>query len=214
MKERLIAIKDIKVREEYYPRQSVSFPTIVKFADAMRTGANFPPIIVTKFENEIVLVDGLHRMKAKVLDKEKYIKAEFIKVNSWIDILTEATKRNIAHGQSLSMYDRMNIYQKLKIEGWKIEKISALLQIPKASMIKYAERRITMTTAGEEVVLKSPMQHLSTESTSITHDEQKQFNVQSQLQLINQLIQLIKLRIVNRKNKKVAKALKELRKIL
>jgi len=57
-----MTVNDVVFDSSIYPRQKWSTQTIERYADAMRAGAEFPPIIVEEGTNR--LLDGKHRWEA------------------------------------------------------------------------------------------------------------------------------------------------------
>jgi ParB-like chromosome segregation protein Spo0J len=215
MQNKLIPIKDIEINDLIYPRTMFNWKVAQAYTHAMRMGAVFPPITVTRFEGKILLIDGRHRIIASKKNKNSHIGAEFIEVKNLKDAYVEALKRNIAHGQTLSIYEKMLAYKKLKEDGFSLIKISGILQIPQNLLIKYASQKMIISSTGEEVVLKRPLQNLGGQlNIDITKDDQNILSADSQLRIINELITLIKNRWLDRKNKKVKRALKILRGII
>lgn len=73
MKEELVKIVDLVFDSELYPRMKVAWFTAYSYAQAMRSGKEFPPIIVGVLKGKRYVVDGWHRVEARKLLKEEYI---------------------------------------------------------------------------------------------------------------------------------------------
>lgn len=61
----IVDVKDVITDKDYYPRAEWNHLTAYSYAQAMRAGAKFPPIVVAKINGQLILVDGKHRLEAK-----------------------------------------------------------------------------------------------------------------------------------------------------
>ena len=66
----MVHLADVKVDSNIYPRDQWKTDTIKNYVDALRGGAQFPPIVLEEGTNR--LLDGLHRLKAYQLYLEQY----------------------------------------------------------------------------------------------------------------------------------------------
>lgn len=99
-----IRIKDIE-KLVIYPRK-VDDSTVKQYAQAMRFGNIFPPIVVAKLSSKIILVDGQARILAT---KKPFIQAKIIYLNSEDEIYIEAVKLNSLHGKPFTQDERKQI---------------------------------------------------------------------------------------------------------
>lgn len=60
----LLEIAKVKATPEAQPRVSLHYPTVEEYADALRGGAEFPPLIVFFDGSDHWLADGFHRLEA------------------------------------------------------------------------------------------------------------------------------------------------------
>ena len=119
-----ILIKDIVKDTDFYPRRNESPKTTEAYAEALNAGARFPPILVQRISTNdisesIVLLDGMHRIKAyeqvgrKSIEVE-YWKEELLNKEKWLTQLQlESARRNSLHGDRLKFEDKQ--YQARKI---------------------------------------------------------------------------------------------------
>ena len=70
-----VKLNEVFFDEELYPRSKYSWQTAYDYAQSMRVGAKFPPIILALFNNKKYLVDGKHRIEALKLLKKESVKA-------------------------------------------------------------------------------------------------------------------------------------------
>jgi len=158
---KLIKLDDIQVIPEVYPRTKSNWMIAYDYAQSMRSGSNFPPILVASFKGNLILVDGKHRMEATKVNKEKYISGIVRKYHSMKDIYVDAVKGNSQHGYQFSPYEKRNIIQKLKDFKLSMEDISTLTHIPLDKMESFVAHTFTNTLTGEKIILKSALKNMS-----------------------------------------------------
>lgn len=134
-----IPIQDINIIEEYLPRFQIHQETIEQYAEAILEKAHFPPITITKKENQYILVDGMHRLKAHELLGYTTIEAKIIKYTSELEILEIALQSNMTHGQKLTKEEEMHFIRKLREKGCSIKKIARLTHRSVATISKWLE---------------------------------------------------------------------------
>jgi len=61
----VLAISELKLDKRLYPRIKIGWLTAYQYAQAMRAGSVFPPIMVGEYQGEKYVVDGWHRVEAK-----------------------------------------------------------------------------------------------------------------------------------------------------
>ena len=191
--ERLLNIKQIRIDEKLYPRSSVSTPAIYTYANAMRNGDVFPLIKVAQFGKRLILVDGNHRIEAKKLLKEKYIKAEILKGLTKEQIYIEAIKSNITNGCQFSPYERRRIIVRLQDMKYDDALISKIIHIPMERVNKFIAKSISTDISGERTVLKAGINHLSEEKDIPSNINRKQdkFSFNEQHILLDEVITLL-----------------------
>jgi ParB-like chromosome segregation protein Spo0J len=217
-----VPLTEIHFDEELYPRSTYNWQTSYDYAESMKVGAKFPPIILALYKNKKYLVDGKHRYEAFKLIKKKTIPA--IVYTGWNNkkIFEEAVKHNIQHGRVLSPYEKRNIALKLKQWKYPAAKISDLIQVPMDKLERFIGVRLVNTLTGDlefECVVKSGIKHLAggTLSEEEFHNvqiEQKKLYIHDQIDLLNQLISLLQKGLIDRKNKKILVLLKQIKKLV
>ena len=195
-----ILIKSIVIDEELYPRNTYNWQIVYDYAKSMEVGAKFPKIVVAKYRNVYILVDGRHRIEAiKQLLKKKEFNKHKTPVEVLIgltkeEILEEAVKRNITHGKSMSVQEKIKVAQRFKEFGYSVEKIGKLVQIPQRELKNLVARKLVNTLSGNSIILKKPMEHMTKESNVTTGEIeyiQKNMVGISQRRTINSLIEWI-----------------------
>jgi len=161
-----IPVEKVVIIEKFYPRKQTSWQKIYEYSQAMKTGAEFPPICVNKRENSFILMDGRHRLEANKNLKNKEIYTEVYSNLSDQQMYEIAIKKNVVHGFGLSIQDRLEAV--LKFRKWKYsdEQIGKLVQMPVPKMKELIGRRLTWTTTGQEVIMPRAFEGLSQKAVS------------------------------------------------
>jgi len=153
-----VEIDKLEVLEDFYPRVSTNWMTTVQYAEAIKRGDVFPPILVGLLDGDgkMYLVDGLHRVLA-------YKHLKFVKVSAIVkkykdvkELFLDAIKQNIKHGKQLVPRDRAKIIARLEDLGFTLDQISDILRMPIETVEKLRARRVFRPN-GTEVILKKPM---------------------------------------------------------
>ena len=55
-----LPLKKLVCNNEFYPRNKPDWVTVHKYAQAMKSGARFPPIIITKYKDQYTVIDVCH----------------------------------------------------------------------------------------------------------------------------------------------------------
>jgi len=100
-------IKDINVRRDLYPRITEDIQKIQEYSENTE---NLPPIVINQ---DNILIDGLHRLKANKQVENKEIEVIEEKTTSENDIYLRAIELNATHGLQLSMEDKKSVAVKL-----------------------------------------------------------------------------------------------------
>ena len=111
-----IDITKIELDEDIYPRVQKSQKTIEVYAEAMRSGAVFPPIevqcILDSGLERIILMDGWHRINAYQENKVRevavcYWRSEILDKKTHLkELRVRSVKANLNHGDRLSNRDK------------------------------------------------------------------------------------------------------------
>jgi len=214
-----LLIKDIVLDEEIYPRNQYFWQVAYDYSESMKTGVKFPKIAVAKVGNAFILVDGKHRLEAYKILKQKSIAVEVLIGLNKKQIFEEAVKRNIAHGKTLSVQEKLSVALKFRDMNYTLDKVSKLIQIPVGKLKDLLSRRLFNSITGEEIVLKRPFEDISRSASNDMAKEdiemaQKEFFGRKQEAVISELIVLIETKAINLKNKKVFAKLRKLKSLL
>ena len=183
---KLLKIVDLVCEEKLYPRIKLGWLTAYQYSQAMKSGSEFPAIVVGSFEGKMYVVDGWHRIEAKKLLKEEYIQATVKTYESFKDMFIDAVKLNATHGRPLSVQEKVRIVELLKQYGIEKEQITEIVKIPFDKIERFSERAIVKPNGTVEY-LKSV-----TAKSGVEDAEQDSFNVRSVESLLVQLAELLK----------------------
>ncbi len=113
-----IKLSYITADPDLQPRTGMNHETIEDYADDMRRGDRFPPIVVFYDGKKYRVVDGFHRLRAALAIKSKTILCE-VRRGGKRDALLFSVSSNAAHGQRRSKDDkRMAVTKLLKDKEW------------------------------------------------------------------------------------------------
>ncbi|HUM80544.1 MAG TPA: ParB/RepB/Spo0J family partition protein [Methanothrix sp.] len=101
----LIKISDITADDDLQPRALIKSAVVDEYADAMKRGESFPPVILFNDGTTNWLADGYHRYKAAKKAGINAISAEF-RTGSKEDALRFALSANATHGLRRSQVDK------------------------------------------------------------------------------------------------------------
>lgn len=192
-KVRLVKISKLHFDETVYPRMKVGWMTAYIYAQAMKAGSIFPPIVVGQFKKQMYVVDGWHRVEARKLLKEEYIQAIVRQFESKRDMFVEAVKLNASHGRPLNVQEKVRIIEKLKELRFKPQEITEIIRIPLDKLEKFAARVIRGPN-GKLIFLKGILAKAGSKGAdeeSLLQTDQSSLGAPSITSLLKQLIELL-----------------------
>jgi len=190
LRKTLVKWKDLVFDTELYPRFKLSWLTAHQYAQTMKSGVEFPPVLVGRFEGKLYLIDGWHRVEAKKNLKDEYVQAQVKNYPSRREMFLDAIKLNIAHGRPLSVQERVRLIEKLKGMRFELEQISEVLHAP-VEDVKLLSARVVYGPDGQPIYAKGLTAHLATDETSIMDLDQSTFSVRNVSALLKQLIAIL-----------------------
>ena len=152
MRNQVLLIKDIVIKEELYPRKHYNKTVVNEYVADMKRGAVFPDIYIAKFKGKLYLVDGRHRIEAYKILGDKHIQCE-VKDNfpSFNDIYLASFRANDKHGHRLTREDRMKVALKLAEFKFDIDDISKLTRIQVHTIDNAISGKVQKLVIGEQV---------------------------------------------------------------
>lgn len=160
LSERLFALNELTLPEDIYTRARGTpwWAHVHVYAEEMKAGAKFPPIIVGQLDDQLIVVDGYHRYLATKKLGIEYIQGTLKKYKSMADLLVDAVAANNHHGIRYTPQDKSHIADLLQKFGLETERISELVRIPVEKLTKFTARNITGNMGKK--TLKGPLMHL------------------------------------------------------
>ena len=197
-----------------YPRHHMDEQCIADYAEAMRAGVTFPPIIADKKSRRVV--DGWKRTTAAKHfgGPTAKIEVEFRSYPSEQALLLEAIHLNAIHGERLTHYDVRRcviLCEQLKIAA---AKTAAALNLTIEKFKRISETEIHRDESGEPVsAAKRPSMHLIDQDKPITERQASALagmQGMGQVFIINQVNRLIEGRLLNKADDRIMAALEKL----
>lgn len=138
----ILKIREIVVESKLYPRIESDSETSKRYAEAMESGADFPPVVVAEKNKKYYLVDGKHRLDAYDLNKKEVVDVEVLMGLNEREIFIESVKRNIGHGRPFSEEDINEIKITLEDFNLGIEQVSEIVRIPVTKLKPFVAKKI------------------------------------------------------------------------
>jgi hypothetical protein len=186
--ERLFAIADLELPEDIYTRARGSpwWAHVHAYAEEMKAGAKFPPILVGELDGRLIVVDGYHRVGAYKELKIEYIQGVYKKYTSLVDLLKDAIDANNHHGIRYTPQDKAYIAKLLQEYGLQKQEVADLVRVPVDKLNGFTIRNLDNKT------LKAPLARLVREG-KLTEEEAAEVDQSrfSTMMLDDVLVQLI-----------------------
>jgi uncharacterized ParB-like nuclease family protein len=92
-----LSLTNLKINGGTQPRQAISDETVLEYAEALRDGAVFPPVVVVRDGANLWLVDGFHRFHAHRSCGRETIAAD-VREGTLRDAVLHSLSANAEHG--------------------------------------------------------------------------------------------------------------------
>lgn len=92
-----LSLTSLKINGGTQPRQEISDETVLEYAEALRDGAVFPPVVVVRDGANLWLVDGFHRFHAHRSCGRETIAAD-VREGTLRDAVLHSLSANVEHG--------------------------------------------------------------------------------------------------------------------
>jgi hypothetical protein len=187
----LVRIDELVFDSNVYPRMKVSWLTAYQYAQAMRTGAEFPPVVVGVLEGRKYLVDGWHRVEAKRLLGEEYVTAKVKEYGSMGEMYADAVRLNSRHGKPLTVQEKVRAVDQLGKLGFEREEISRIIGVP-VDKITLLEARVIRLHDGTPVYAKGvTFRSAARSGGSVVSVDQSKFMGRDVSLILEQLVEMI-----------------------
>ncbi len=111
-----LRIAQLKIDTTFQVRAALNLETITEYAEAMKAGANFPPVKVVNHNGTYILADGFHRVEAARQAGKDIILAEIVDGDE-STALEIAVKGNRQHGLRMTSADKRRAI-KMVLKQW------------------------------------------------------------------------------------------------
>lgn len=220
---KLLSTDELVYDEKLYPRINEDWVTIARYKNAMKSGAEFPPIIVVKRKNDnkYVVIDGRHRIEATRGLKEKHIQAEVVSGMNAKQLYELAVKSNITHGKQFSTQEVTKIVITLKDFKYDLKDISKIVRLPIEDIEPFIAKRVIHITdnsgINKLIAIKSPLKYMAGQTftdVQFKQNQQEHFSSRSQIQVLEQVIMLIKNDWINKFNPQIREKIIKLKELI
>jgi len=125
-----LKIKDLTFDWRLYPRFEMDVAVVARYAAAMRCGVEFPPVRVGVFKGQNIVVDGLHRIRAREQLEIDYVDAVVRVFESEAALFAECVSLNSAHGKGFTGAELKANIRRLERYEFNVDEIVALTHVP------------------------------------------------------------------------------------
>lgn len=154
----LIPLERVVIDESLYPRYREDRQVIASYAEAMRAGADFPPV---KLDQNNRLIDGLHRFRAAELNQQSKIRFERERVKDDVDFFRRAMVANSHHGRRYTQIDYAHMVIRGREMGMKDDDIARMLFVTPGYLEEATRDWFAMNTRGtQQVPIKHSIKHM------------------------------------------------------
>jgi len=209
-----LLIEDLDV----YPRESIDSTHVGHIVDAIESGATLPPVVADA--NSKRIVDGFHRCRGyrRLFGDDYEVDVLLVEYADEAELFADAMRRNSAHGNNVTPYDRTRCILIGERLGLDDDSIAAALNITvdrlaNIRLTRIGKRRATATNPdGADVPLKQPVRHMAGQTlTAAQAKVMPDLGGNQQAFYANQLIKLIDAKLLDVNNEKLMERLAVLR---
>jgi ParB-like chromosome segregation protein Spo0J len=151
----MVPITNIVVREDLQSRNAMSLEIVEEYAQDLRAGSNFPPIHVVQVDEQLLLVDGFHRVCAYQKAGLDQIPVR-ITVGSYTTAVELAVSANQIHGLRRTNADKQRaiklLFGQAELVAWSDRRIAQRLNVAHKTV---ASIRRHLEADGQIVSVKS-----------------------------------------------------------
>ena len=209
-----IVVTRLLFDETLYPREQVNATVVNRYADAMRAGAEFPPILVAR--KGWVILDGVKRWRAsrKVHGDGYEIACLVVETADEKEMYLESIRANAAHGEQLTGFERRKCVLEGERRGISRKEMAEALGITPLAVDKLVDLR-TASHADEVIALKPSMTPFrGGELNAAQMKANKHVGAYKLLTYVNHLKLLLRAGALNRANEGAISAAAELYELL
>jgi transcriptional regulator with XRE-family HTH domain len=133
-----VPIGDVVLDMAIYPRDGWSQPTVERYAEALKAGDQFPPIMLEEGTNR--LLDGMHRYQAHMQLGLAEIRAEHRRVPEGEPPLLYAATLSARHGDRITGKDMQRVTRQVATDhpDYPMVKLAKMLGVTRQTVSKWA----------------------------------------------------------------------------
>lgn len=155
MKAKLLRISSIGKERSLYPRSSFDHKLAQSYADAMKGGAHFPPIVVAVVDKKLTVIDGWHRLEAAKKLKLSSIQVKDLGPLTRTKAFAEAVRLNSLNGKPLDYAERLAAFNRLVKEGVPIQVVADTIVFSPPEKLRIYAGRMSGVRSDVEANLAS-----------------------------------------------------------
>jgi hypothetical protein len=218
MKPKLMALSSLVLDFTIYPRVDVDARHISYMREALRAGADFPPIVINAKTKQVI--DGFHRVKTYQHEYDGKCKVSVLPKDyaSEAEMVLDSIRYNASHGRALSRYDRTHcimVGDNLHIPE---DELASAMAMTIDSVGKLRVERIGTMKVGKSsrpTPLKRTIGHMAGKTlTKRQAETNERLGGMNQGFYVNQVILLIESGLLNRADEQLMAKLLQLKKLL
>lgn len=180
-------LSELIIDWELYPRSQPNPLHVARLVEALRAGAQFPPLVV---DAQNVIIDGVHRWTAyqRVNQDGQQVSVDVREYGSNAERFADALRLNSAHGQGLTTYDQVLSIKRAETLGMSRDDAASLMGITRQRADTLLATRLT----ADGVVLKRTVNHFA--GLTLTESQvraNRHAGGGDQVYLINQVVNLL-----------------------
>lgn len=158
MKTQKVKLMDIVIDPNIQVRE-VNPHTASQYAQAMRAGDIFPPLLLEKGSNRCVCGNNRYSAYKKVFSPDYEVDVFFKTFKNEAEIIKTAAKDNVTHGLPLGTWDKKRIALRLLELGSPIEEIAETLSVSIKKIMMWNGMTVCVVGGKEKSKLKAPVKH-------------------------------------------------------
>ncbi len=209
----MIKIDTIQFDDDIYPRKRIDDHNVNELVRAFSSGSVVPAIVVDKKTK--ICVDGKHRIAAAEKLEIDKLPADINVYKDKAAMLEAAIALNI-HGRVLSAYDKAYCTILAAQVGLNDTRLQAALCTTTDYLLELKSRKVGTDHAGKPMPLKTTMRHMAVANTNKRFTKaQEAGHVKAtgfaQIMYVNQVLNMLKHKMIDKNNAKLMEALEKLR---
>jgi hypothetical protein len=139
-----VQVRVTDIRNVFDVRRALDDDRVILFAEQMEAGVEFPPIEISKVDDEWVFVDGRHRAGAAHLIGRETISAKVVPAKKGPEMLADAMRANWGGAKPPTRADIEHTIRRMLEAGAKNKDVYELLSfIPTSQVRNYVENALS-----------------------------------------------------------------------